>query len=357
MKKENQQNTINILILDDVISNLVELSKVVTQIGYKARPVVSPVQGLKAIETCKPNLILLDVSMPEMSGFEFLKKLKGIPRYSDIPVMFVTADNKLSYKVKAFELGAVDYVTVPYEVDELSARIKYHTQSKLIVDRLCYQNHRLQKLLDSKAEIQREEKERVVAAFVSMLKTSTCCVSRLDKVSSYAKVLSSALRLVPKFEKEVDNNFVEIIEKVAPLYDIGMLSVDASIINKPGKLDNTEMSVVKQHTSYGIQPLSQLYKQDQNNEYLKMAMDVAMYHHERFDGQGYPYGIVKHKIPLAARIVSLVTVYEALTRDTSYRNAFGYEESIRIINQESGYAFDPDLVEVFNRVSNQLAAV
>ncbi len=357
MKKDNNQSTLNILILDDVISNLVELSKVVTQIGYKARPVVSPAQALKAIETHRPNLVMLDVSMPEMSGLEFLKKLKSVQKYRDIPVMFVTADNKLSYKLKAFELGAVDYVTMPFDVEELAARVKYHTQSKLIIDRLRYQNDRLQKLLDSKEEVQRAEKERVVSAFVSMLKSSSCCVSRLDKVGKYAKVISSALQMVPKFENEVDNNFVVIIEKVAPLYDIGMLSVNETIIKKAGKLDSAEMSVVKQHTSYGVQPLSQLYKQDQNNEYLKMAMDVAMYHHERYDGQGYPYGIVKHKIPLAARIVALVTVYEALTRDTTYRKAFGYEESVRIINQEAGNAFDPDLVEVFNKVSSQLVAV
>ncbi len=357
MKKDNERYTLNIMILDDVISNLVELSKIVTAIGYKARPVVSPVQGMKAIETCVPNLILLDTSMPEMSGFEFLKRLKANERYKDIPVMFVTADNKVSFKVKAFELGAVDYVTMPFEVEELSARIRMHTQSKLILDRLKYQNDRLQKLLESKEEVQKEEKERVVSAFVSLLQSSTCCVSRLDKVSSYAKVISSALQLVPKYEEEVNDNFVHIIEKVAPLYDIGMLSVDASIIKKPGKLSNSEMSVVKQHTSYGIQPLSQLYKQDQNNEYLKMAMDVAMYHHERYDGQGYPYGIVKHKIPLSARIVSLVTVYEALTRDTTYRRALDYTETVKIINQEAGYAFDPDLVEVFNRVSGQLEAV
>ena len=357
MKKDNEQNALNILILDDVISNLVELSKVVTQIGYKARPVVSPSQAVKALETYLPNMIMLDVSMPEMSGFEFLKKLKMHRRYSDIPVMFVTADSKLSYKLKAFELGAVDYVTIPFEVEELAARIKYHTKSKLVLDRLRYQNDRLQKLLDSKEEVQRAEKERLVSAFVSMLKSSDCCVSRLDKVGAYAKVMSTALQMVPKFEQEVDNNFVNVIEKVAPIYDIGMLSVDSAIIRKNGRLDNQEMSVVKQHTSYGIQPLSQLYKQDQSNEYLKMAMDVAMYHHERYDGQGYPYGIVKSKIPLAARIVSLITVYEALTRETSYRRAFGYDESLRIINQEAGNAFDPDLVEVFNRVYSQLASL
>ncbi len=357
MKKDKEQHDLNILILDDVISNLVELSKIVTKIGYKARPVVSPVQGIKAIETCMPSLILLDVSMPEMSGLDFLKLLKNNSKYNNIPVMFVTADNKLSYKLKAFELGAVDYVTMPYDASELAARIKCHAQSKLILDRLLYQNDRLQKLLESKEEVQRVEKERVVSAFVSMLKTSACCVSRLDKVSRYAKVISSALQMLPQYSHEVDNNFVDLIEKVAPLCDIGMLSIDASIINKPGKLNNSEMSVVKQHTSYGIQPLSQLYKQDQNNEYLKMAMDVAMYHHERFDGQGYPYGIVKKKIPLSARIVSLVTVFEALTRDTTYRKAFNNEETARIINQEAGNAFDPDLVEVFNRVMPQLITV
>ncbi len=357
MKKENEQNTLNVLILDDVVSNLVALSKVVTQNGYKARPVVSPVHGLKAIDSYLPSMIILDVSMPEMSGFEFLKRVKNNPHYSDIPVMFVTADDKLSYKLKAFELGAVDYVTIPYNVEELAARIKYHIHAKMILDKLRYQNVRLQKLLDSKEEVQIEEKAKVVAAFVSMLKTSACCMARLDKIAQYASLLARALQLVPKYEKEVDNTFVDVIEKVAPICDLGMLSVDQAILNKPGKLSSTEMSVVKQHTSYGIQSLSQLYKQDQNNEYLKMAMDVAMYHHERYDGQGYPYGVVKQKIPLSARIVSLITVFEALTRDTSYRQAYDYEQTINIINAGAGSMFDPDLVEVFNRVSGQLQAV
>ena len=140
MKKENEQNTLNVLILDDVVSNLVEISKVVTQIGYKARPVVSPTQGIKAIHTYMPSIIILDVSMPEMSGFDFLKRLKSNPEYKDIPVMFVTADNKTSYKIKAFELGAVDYITIPYNVEELAARIKYHTQTKMQLDKLRYNN-------------------------------------------------------------------------------------------------------------------------------------------------------------------------------------------------------------------------
>lgn len=357
MKKENEQNTLNVLVLDDVISNLVEISKIITHIGYKARPVVSPIQGIKAIGTYLPSLIILDVSMPEMSGFDFLKKIKSIPEYSDIPVMFVTADNKISYKQKAFELGAVDYVTIPYEKEELIARIKLHTKTKLAMDKLRYQNDRLQKLLDCKKEVQMQEKIRVVSAFTAMLKTSACCCSRLDKVGTYAGLLSRALQLVPKYQKEIDDQFVDVIEKVAPLCDLGMLAVDSSILHKPGKLDSNEMSIIKQHTSYGIQPLSQLYKQDQQNEYLKMAMDVAMYHHERYDGQGYPYGIVKQKIPLSARIVSIVTVYEALTRDTAYRRAYNYEETMRIINEEAGLAFDPDIVDIFNRVSGQLAVV
>ena len=236
---------------------------------------------------------------------------------------------------------------------EVAVRIRSHVLTMVKQQKLIKQNVKLQKLLDNKALNKKEEKIKVVRALYFMVKAQAVDRAYMDRIAKYAKILASGLQLSPKYRNQIDDSFVEQLEVVAPIHDLGMIAIDKSIITKPGKLTTEEMSIVKQHTSYGIQPLSEMFKNDQENEYLKMAMEIAMYHHERYDGMGYPYGIVKQKIPLSARIISLVSIFDALTRETYYRPAYDKEQSLRIINAESGKMFDPEIIAVFNLIQNQ----
>lgn len=355
MQKKPEQGKVNVLIIDDVVSNLVLLSRIVSKLGYQARPVVSIPQAIKALDIGLPHIILLDVAMPEVSGFDFCNYLKSKEVYKQIPVVFVSAHDDLNYKLKAFELGAVDYIARPFSNEEFAARLKIHVRTTLKEQRLVRQNERLQKVIQSNIGNRKEEKLKVIRALYYMVKSQTEDQTYLERIGRYAKVFAMGLKLSPTYESQIDETFLETIEAVAPIHDLGMMVVDSNIIKKPGKLTMEEMSEVKQHTSYGIQPLSEMYNHDHENEYLKMAMDIAMYHHERYDGKGYPYGILNSSIPLAAKIVSVVSIFDSLTRETYYRHAYDWEQSVRIINAEAGKMFEPEMIQVFNRIQNQLA--
>lgn len=354
MEKEMKQGKVNVLIVDDVVSNLVLISRIVSKLGYMARPVVSIPQAIKALETSMPHIILLDVAMPEVSGFDFCNYVKNKKEYRHIPIVFVSAHDDVNYKLKAFELGAIDYIVRPFSNEELAVRLKNHVHTTFKEQRLVRQNERLQKTIQNNVEDTKEEKLKVIRILYYMVKARAEDQSYLERIGRHAKVLAMGLKLSPRYENRIDETFAEIIEAVAPIHDMGMMAIDASIIKKPGKLTLEEMAVVKQHTSYGIQALSEMFRHDYENEYLKMALEVAMYHHERYDGLGYPYGILNENIPLSAKIVSMVSMFDSLLRKTSYRQAYDREQSIHMINEEAGKMFDPEMVSIFNHIQKSL---
>lgn len=350
-----EESTANVLIVDDVEYNLVILEEMVKSLGYEARPIDSAKRALAAIHQKLPQLILLDISMPDMDGYEFCEFLKKDVRTREIPIIFISAMDTMEDKKKGFDLGAVDFITKPFELEEVTARVTTHLKIYQMKQEQAETNRRLHKMVnDQIRRIQEEEKNFILAlAKLLELQGNTSSI-HLRNVAKNCRLLSMSLQFTPKFEKEVSNSFVETIEFAALLHDIGEIGISDRILSKPGALTPEEMEIVKTHSKRGADILQELLEMNSHNECLKMAVDIARYHHERWDGSGYPEGLRGEEIPLVARIAAIVDVYSALVEERCYRPPYSHEESIRIINEGAGTLFDADIIEVFNKVQNQL---
>lgn len=349
------ESTANVLIVDDVTSNLAILAEMIKSMGYIARPVTSAKQAMAAIEARMPQLVLLDISMPDVDGYELCEILKKDVRTRDIPIIFISAMDGTEDKKKGFDLGAVDFVSKPFELEEVTSRVNTHLKIYQMKQELESYNRRLHKMVsDQVKRIEEEEKNFILAlAKLSELRESADGV-HLKNISKNSKLLAMSLQFSPKFEKEISNTFVETIEVAAGLHDIGKIGISDQILLKPGILTSAERKIVRTHTELGAKTLEELYNMNKHNEFLKMAIEIARYHHERWDGAGYPEGLKGKEIPLAARIVAVVDVYDALVGERCYKEQFSHEQSMKIMNDEAGKQFDADIIEVFNKIQNQL---
>lgn len=345
--------TANILIVDDTTSNLVILAEMIKSIGYIARPVISVKQALAAIAVEKPQLILLDISMPEIDGFDFCEILKRDPIMKDVPIIFISALNSTEDKVKGFKLGAVDFISKPFELEEITLRINTHLKIFQMQNELKNHNRQLFKMFNSQVNKVTNEQRQMVYVLAKMGESREDIEGKhVDHVISYAKLLAMSLQFTPKYEKQVTAAFLESLLMAVPLHDIGKMYIRDVILLKSGSLSDEEMEVVKQHTTQGAECIDEM-NQDEQNETLKMAKEIALYHHEKWDGTGYPCGLKGEEIPLSARILSIVDVYDVLTSKRCYKEAYSHEEALEIMRQETGKSFDPNIMEVFFKISKR----
>ena len=345
----------NILIVDDITSNLVILTEIIKNAGYIARPVTSVKQALAAMEANLPQLILLDISMPDMDGYEFCEMLKKDVKTRNIPIIFISAMNAPEDKVKGFQVGAVDFISKPFELEEVTMRVNNHLKIYKMQQELEVYNKRLHKMVNEQIKkITEEEKNFMYALAMLAESKEDRNGAHVRNIGRNCKLLAQSLQFSPKFEREITNSFISTIETAAPLHDIGKVSISDTILLKPGRLTQEEMLIVRSHAELGAKTLIELYNMNEHNEFLEMAIDIAHYHHEKWNGKGYPEGLSGTDIPLAARIMAVVDVYDALTSDKCYKTAYSHEKSMEIINEESGKSFDPDIIEVFNKIQKQL---
>lgn len=350
-----EESTANVLIVDDVTSNLIILAEMIKSAGYIARPVTSAKQAMAAIEAKLPQLILLDISMPDMDGYEFCEVLKNGVKTRDIPIIFISAMNTMEDKKKGFELGAVDFISKPFELEEVTIRVNNHLKIYHMKQELESYNRRLHKMVNDQMKRMEEEEKNFILALAKLaeLKENTDGI-HLKNIARNSKLLAMSLQFSPKFDKEISNSFVDTIEIAAGLHDIGKIGVSDQILLKPGRLTKEERQIVETHAELGAKTLEELYAMNEHNDFLKMAIEIARYHHERWDGGGYPKGLKGKEIPLSARIVAVVDVYDALVGERCYKEPLSHEESMRVINEEAGRHFDADIIEIFNKIQNQL---
>ena len=355
MANTSNNQKLNILIVDDVSTNLVILSEMIKTAGYIPRPVISVKQAQAAIAQKIPQLILLDISMPEIDGFEFCTMLKSDVKTRDIPIIFISALDSVEDKIKGFKLGAVDYIAKPFEKEEVTMRLNTHLKMYKMQQELESYNKKLHKMVSSQMQKVAEEQKNILYALSSLLESrydGKC--GHLGLIGENCRMLAISLQFSPKFDKEITSSFIDCIEVASRLHDIGTFAIKDSVLLKDGKLTDKEWEIVKSHTILGANQLEELYKDNSQNELIKMAIDIAKYHHENWDGTGYPYGLKGEEIPLCARIMAVVDVYDALNRDRAYRKAYSNEESLEIMRRESGKRFDPDIMEIFYKVQKQL---
>jgi len=347
--------TENILIVDDVTENLVVLTDIITSAGYIPRPVSSVELALQAIDIIMPHLILVNVSLPLIDGFQFCTELKKNETTKEIPVIFISDINSTQDKMKGFKLGAADFIVKPFESKEVTVRVNTHLQLYKMKNDIVLNNRKLHKHVYDQLQKIAEDQKNLIYVFAKLLGSNNDEKAKhMERISKNSRILAMSLQLSPKSELEISDSFIDLIDLASSLHDIGKLFINDNILLKPDKLTSEETEIMKSHAEIGADTLKDIYSYYKQNEYVKMAIEIACSHHEKWNGKGYPKGLSGKDIPLAARIVAVVDVYDALTSKRCYKPAYTREYSLLIMNEELGKSFDPNIIEVFNKIEKQL---
>ncbi|MEQ1635654.1 MAG: HD domain-containing phosphohydrolase [Methylococcales bacterium] len=338
-----------ILIVDDTPLNLILLSELLQPL-YQVHAVSSGAKALQiALNSPRPDLILLDVMMPEMDGYEVIKRLQADARTSDIPVIFVTALESPIDEEYGFKLGAADYFNKPIKPAIVLARVKAHIDLKLARD--CLQNRNV----DLEAEVARRMEDNQRIQDVSIRALAHLAEIRdpetgnhLKRTQGYIATLCHHLQTHPRFTDYLTPHTVVELVKSAPLHDIGKVGIPDHILLKPDKLTVTEMEIMKTHSRLGYLAIEKAEDETERPvEFLRIAKNIAHYHHEKWDGSGYPEGLAGDAIPIAARLMALADVFDALISQRVYKPPFSLEKAVAIIIEGRGRHFDPDIVDAF----------
>lgn len=344
-----------ILIVDDVDANLMILENIIEEMGYIPRCASSANEAVALIAESRPQLILLDVFMPEMDGYELCERLKDKPVTRDIPIIFISAADSSEDKVKGFKLGAVDYIGKPFEATEVIMRVKNHVKLYEMQQEMESLNRRLHTVINSQARRIEEEQKNILYALAALTEEkNTNAGSHSENVAYNSRILAQSLQFSPGFSEEISESFIDTIEVASRLHDIGNFYIPYNTRMKPEFLSNEEIQIVKQHVERGAEILERVYENAPGNSFLPMAIEITRYHHARWDGGGYPLDISGKDIPLAARIVIVADNFDMLTKDKSDEKTNGREESLAAIKEGSGIYFDPEIVDVFLKVERQL---
>ncbi len=351
-KRTNKEN---ILIIDDVTSNLLVLSDIIRAADCIARPVPSVELAMKAIDAELPNLILLDVTMPQMNGFEYCRILKDDVRTRDIPVIFISGLSSPEDHVKGFENGAVDFITKPFERTEVLMRVNTHLRTYRMHRELVISNKKLHNLVSAQLRQIEEERKNMALGLAELAEDRDDGTGQhLVNISKNSRLIATGLSLTHKYEKVINSEFINTIEIASKLHDIGKMAIPDKILLKEGPLSGKDRSIMMMHTIAGVETLNGIYAKNSQNGFIKMAIDIAYYHHEKWDGSGYPCGLEGAGIPLSARIMAVVDTYDALVSERCYKAGYSHEKAIEIIRGESGKSFDPDIVNIFCRLGKHL---
>jgi putative two-component system response regulator len=339
-----------LLIVDDVPANLSVLGDLLRDAGYQVRAANSGQVALRfAAMEPHPTLILLDVMMPEMDGYQVLAALRQDPATQSIPVIFLTALDSARDEERGFQHGVVDYITKPIKPDVVLARVRNQLLARLAQIWLRDRNALLE------AEVARRMEENEMIQTVSIRALAHLAEIRdpetgnhILRTQSYVRLLATRLKDHPRFATTLDDSYIKMLTHSAPLHDIGKVGIPDSILQKPGKLTADEWVIMKTHARLGSDAID-LAEQDIEKpvEFLALAKEVARSHHERWDGKGYPDGLTGEAIPLSARLMALADVFDALISKRIYKEAMTFDEAREIIAAERGRQFDPDATDAF----------
>lgn len=341
-----------ILVVDDEPSALRIIDLILSSLGHDVILADNGESAIKIALKDIPDLILIDALMPGIDGFETARMLKNNPLTALIPIVIITGMGDVTYRIKAVEAGADDFFTKPVDVIELRARI----DSQIKVKR--YNDHMKSYQLTLEAEVEKRTRQ-LTLAFEQIKKSSLDTILRLIKASEYRDedtgvhiIRMSNYSAIISEKMGLPAKAIESILYASPMHDIGKIGIPDKILLKAGKLNEYEWGIMKQHTVFGAKILD-----GADSSILQMACTIALNHHERWDGKGYPNGLKGTKIPLAAQIVSIADVFDALTSRRPYKQPYTVEKSIDIIKEMSGSAFDPEIVEAFLSSMDKIMAV
>ncbi len=317
---------------------------------------------MEAARRQPPDIILLDINMPEMDGYQVCATLKADPNLVPIPVIFISANNEVFDKVTAFSLGGVDYVTKPFQFEEVEARVETHLELR----RLQVEMEKMNRSLQDQVRAQvKEISDSQIATIVALAKISEYrdedTGNHILRVQRYCRALAQRLAKDKVFGDLVDEAFIETIFHASALHDIGKVGIPDSILLKPGKHTPEEWEIMKTHAAIGAETLSTVLKTYPNSAFLKMGKEIAKSHHERWDGSGYPQGLAGESIPFSARILVLADQYDALRNKRPYKPPFDAAKTYSIITEGDGRSdpkhLDPRVLAAFKGMAGEFEAI
>lgn len=347
-----------ILIIDD---ERFHLNVIVNLLDDEYKIVVAK-SAEKGLEIAKfdplPDLILLDVLMAGMDGYEVCRRLKAERKTRHIPIIYLTVKGDVADETRGFALGAVDYITKPFSPPIVRARVKTHLALSRALSELEQQNEHLEERIQERTlEITRTQ-DVAIYCLASLAETrDNETGNHIRRTQCYVRTLAEHLKNQPKFQQTLNDEAINLLYKSAPLHDIGKVGVPDRILLKPGKLSREEWQEMKRHTIYGKEAISRAEQELGSTSFLAYACEIAITHHEKWDGSGYPNGLKGDGIPVSGRLMAIADVYDALISKRVYKPAFSHERAVKIIIEGNGVHFDPDVVDAFLALEQEFVAI
>jgi putative two-component system response regulator len=356
-----QTEKMRIVIADDMAIIRSMLSINLSALGYI--PILTANGKAAFEEICKnpPDLIISDINMPEMNGYDLLKTVKSDKSLRHIPVIMISSIDEIESIARCIEYGAEDYldksefsdVILKARIESSLAKKKLHDQEVAHHRTITAYNATLEQRVQEGVRRAIEAENAIVFALAKLAESRDPTMGQhLERIQIYCRILAEQLRKNPTSKDMIDDVFVRNITVASPLHDIGKAGIPDIVLLKPGKLTSSEFDIMKGHVHIGARALADLLRNFPGNSFLMMGIQIAESHHEKWDGSGYPHGISGDAIPLAARILALADVYDALTSERCYKKAFSHQTSCSIILESKGSHFDPDLVDIFRSIQD-----
>ena len=353
-----------IIIVDDIMANL-DQGKNLLKAFYEVYPALSAERLFIILEKIIPDLILLDIEMPEMDGYEAIKKLKADERFAQVPVIFLTSLSDMESERLGFDLGGVDYVQKPFSAPLLIKRIEnqltiVHKTRELQQSQMELRNYTddLERMVCEKTEEILELQKTILATMADLVEfRDRSTGGHIMRTQLYLKALVDGLLEAGIYTEILAEWDIDSLMYSAQLHDVGKIAISDMVLNKPDKLTAEEFETMKTHVSEGTDVIDRIKHETSKDTFLNQALIIAATHHEKWDGSGYPIGISREDIPLEGRLMAIADVYDALISIRPYKDAFSHEDACRIIIEGSGKHFDPALVEVFTRVQDEFCRI
>ena len=356
MAEVNKSKTVpRILIVDDVETNRFILRDIISEMGCQPILTENGEQALKVVGRMQPQMIILDIAMPGMDGYEVCQRIKRDPETREIPIIFISAFDDAKDVVKGFEEGCTDYMTKPFIPEVVKVRVGMQLELAEANHRMTEMNRQLQASINEQIKQIEKERRSVLYALLRVARENAHYDDKyMDRLSYNCRLLAEAMQLSSTYDHIISDSYINMIELAAPLCDLGNMAVPTDILQKQSALTVEENYIMRRHTVIGAEILGDVAEAGNNNSFIQMAIEIANYHHENWDGSGYPEGRKGNDIPLAAQIVGTVGAYCALTEDRTYRNAFTSQRALEIMEADSKIKFNPEIFWILKKISRQL---
>ncbi|WP_195763962.1 response regulator [Pseudoduganella rivuli] len=347
-----------VLIVDDTPDNITLLSSLLKE-KYNTKVATNGATALQIVAGGGVDLVLLDVMMPDLDGYETCRRLKQDPLTAEVPVIFLTAKSQPEDEAMGLRVGAVDYLTKPISPPILFARVATHLSLKNARTQLKTENRNLESLVQERTGQLSLMQDATIMAMATMAETRDCETgNHIRRTQNYVAALAKRLQAHPRFAAELTDENIKLLYKSAPLHDIGKVGIPDHILLKPGKLDTDEFEIMKRHAEFGRDTIRQVEQYvGGSNGFLTYAREIAHSHQEKWDGSGYPDKLAGEAIPLSARLMAVADVYDALISKRVYKPPFSHADAVAVMKEGRGKHFDPDILDAFLEIEAEFAQI